>query len=430
MTEGELASALAIGADVVFDAGAADGVRTVKGEWIARALPGAAATCIVNAIVEGAVEVERAHVRGPVTFVDCRFERFTARACTFEAPVHIFGSHLREIDVSGSLFERALWLRGVECASLDVGATSFSERFAVDESSIGRLLNDARGPHGKRAVRCDLSPKSIAAAVRRRPRTAAVVASLVLHLIVSFFISLQRVRPASESVSTVQRLVFERKPAPTPRPIRQRPVAPRHVAVVTRAPVAPARRARRAMPLPHVASKPVLLPPAYHPPKELSKIVPRAAPERPRVLSDSRIAQIENGLRSAIASDRGRIDPLAGTTSAVAGPKHYTADAFNFGEGDRHHHGLCDPIKDWTEGDYDYYFVSCNVRFSDGTFQRQAVPWPVRFTKTSDPFNGTAAGEKPLAMPLPGWHLPPGETVTPELREYARANGVDLDAAE
>lgn len=429
MTERQFTTALAGGVDVVFDAAVADGVRTLKGEWISRALPGATATRIVNAVIEGAVELERASVPGALTFVDCRLERFTAQACRFSGPVYIFGSNVREIDVSGSFFERAFWLRDVECALLDVGATSFSERFAVDDSSIGRLLNDPHGPAAKRALPYALTPKSIAAAVRCRPRTAAVVASLVLHLVVSLFISLQRVRPAAESVSTVQRLVFERKPAPTPRPTTRPPLA-RHVAIVPRAPVVPARSAPRTTSLPHIASKSVLVPPAHSPPKELAKIVPRAAPERPRVLSDSRIAQIENGLRSAIASDRGRIDPLAGTTSAIAGPKHYTADAFSFGEGDRRHHGLCDPIKDWTQGDYDYYFVACNVRFSDGTFQRQAVPWPVRFPKRDDPFNGTAAGEKPLAMPLPGWRLPPGETVTPELREYARASGVDLDAAE
>ena len=218
MTERQFTTALAGGVDVVFDAAVADGVRTLKGEWISRALPRAAATRIVNAVIEGAVELERASVPGALTFVDCRLERFTARACRFSGPVYIFGSHVREIDVSGSFFERAFLLRDVECALLDVGATSFSERFAVDDSSIGRLLNDPHGPAAKRALPYALTPKSIAAAVRCRPRTAAVVASLVLHLVVSLFISLQRVRPAAESVSTVQRLVFERKPAPTPRP--------------------------------------------------------------------------------------------------------------------------------------------------------------------------------------------------------------------
>jgi hypothetical protein len=90
------------------------------------------------------------------------------------------------------------------------------------------------------------------------------------------------------------------------------------------------------------------------------------------------------------------------------------------------HHGLCDPIKSWQQDGYNYYFVACNVRFSDGTYQRQPVPWPVRFKPSRDPFAGTFGGSEPLALPLPGWTLPAGETISKELREYAQDQGVTL----
>lgn len=156
-------------------------------------------------------------------------------------------------------------------------------------------------------------------------------------------------------------------------------------------------------------------------PKELAK----PAPHAPATLDDARIAAITDRLRSEIASDAARrSSALAVPPEPIAAPRHDALDASNFLAGERSHHGLCDPIKNWTEDSYNYYFVSCNVRFSDGTYQRQAVPWPVRFPPADDPFIGTAKAEKPLAMPLPGWRLPPGESVTPELREYARDHGV------
>ena len=101
------------------------------------------------------------------------------------------------------------------------------------------------------------------------------------------------------------------------------------------------------------------------------------------------------------------------------------ASTFQVGDS-RHGGGLCDPVKSWTDRGFDYYFVSCNVHLTDGTFERQDVPWPVRFPPGDDPFNGTANSDRPLSMPLPGWTLAAGETISPQLREYAASHGVTL----
>ncbi len=144
--------------------------------------------------------------------------------------------------------------------------------------------------------------------------------------------------------------------------------------------------------------------------------------------SSSRIDQIEHDLAQSIAQQRTGINPLAtGTSEPTPEIKRYgpAIAAFDIGDA-RTHHGLCDPIKDWTADGYDYYYVSCNVRFSDGTFQREFVPWPVRFTPNNDPFTGTSGKDLPLAMPLPGWHLDAGAYISKELREYAHDHGVEI----
>ena len=273
-------------------------------------------------------------------------------------------------------------------------------------------------------------PRSFARLFRRRRRTVAIVLSVLVHLFAAFLFVYHRPVPPSETVATTQRLTFDRKTPPTPKPT-PRPTLP-PVPVTRPEPVAlplpvPAPLARVRLAPPHVpATKPVRLPHRHLSPRELSK----PAPHAPATLSDARIAQITSELRSQIASDAAlRPRAVAVVPEPLGTPRHYALDTSNFLQGNRRAHGLCDPIKNWTEGAFNYYFVACNVRFSDGTYERQAVPWPVRFPPGDDPYAGTSSGEKPLAMPLPGWRLPPGETVSPELRDYARGHGVVIEGA-
>ena len=147
--------------------------------------------------------------------------------------------------------------------------------------------------------------------------------------------------------------------------------------------------------------------------------------KRPQ-LSAQKIAAIEQDLQGEINADRGSHAALAVAPEPAPTMKHFAMDIGDLTTGELNHHGLCDPISDWKSDGFDYYYVACNVKFSDGTMQRQDVPWPVRFPPGDDPFAGTARHDKPLAMPLPGWHLTAGETLTVELREYARDHGVDI----
>jgi hypothetical protein len=185
---------------------------------------------------------------------------------------------------------------------------------------------------------------------------------------------------------------------------------------------------------------PPLPPPRVVPhPAELAKhgggAHARAVPKQPVAgvtnstrtkFSAAKIAAITQELQGEIDADRGAHGLLAVKPEPAPTMKRFAMDLGDLTAGSLSHHGLCDPIKDWQDGGWDYYYVACNVRFSDGTFQRQDVPWPVRFPPNDDPFTGTSRQDKPLAMPLPGWHLQPGESVSVELREYAHDHGVDI----
>ena len=280
----------------------------------------------------------------------------------------------------------------------------------------------------------------------RRTRVA-IVASLVLHvvlLVLVFRLHLFKApRPfASPEIVTVHQIL---RIAHKPRVV-ERPVVAAHPRPITRA-------APRPQTAPHVTRKPVipksivptLAPerPIAAPPHAPARIATRPAPHAVHVpvssgatavpapqaksrLSGAQIARIEGDLSNSIAQDRAGIDPLRAEPGAVATPKHFTPDFSGLTASIDHEHGLCDPIKDWTEDGWNYYYVACNVQTESGLSKRESVPWPIRFDPSDDPFNGTAHRNMPVAMPLPGWHLPPGETVSDGLREYAHEHGVEL----
>ena len=256
-----------------------------------------------------------------------------------------------------------------------------------------------------------------------RRRRVAIAASLLLHFLVALLVA--RTLPIfkwnkpepKEVVQIRQILQLEKRIARTaPAPSSSIPIR-RPVPVVASVPAEPPRKIELGKPhfKLHLPPAPAVVP---HP-------VRPAATGKP-VLSEERLAQIQGNLAAAIAQDRSGIDPLRVPPGAGPDVKHYGPNFADLGTSSMHGHGLCDPVQGWKDSGWNYYYVICNVRFSDGSSQRQGVPWPVRFTPSDDPFAGTAHDERPLAMPLPGWHLGPNETLSVELREYAHEHGVDI----
>ncbi len=282
---------------------------------------------------------------------------------------------------------------------------------------------------------------------RARRRRLGAGGSLAVHILVALlFVLLAPLFPKTETEtrSSSPEIVTITHRERHPKAAAQPPPAvavhqPTKTVVVNKAAPPPVPHPKAAVPKPAVAPR---VAQATAPPKTTHRskkpaavaAAPRAAPvAQPGAAahssySRSRIDQIEHDLAQSIAQQRSGINPIAvGTSEPTPAMKHYgpAIAAFDIGDA-RTHHGLCDPIKDWVEDGYDYYYVACNVRFSDGTMQRESVPWPVRFLASNDPFSGTAGKDLPLAMPLPGWKIAPGAYVSKELREYAHDHGVDI----
>jgi hypothetical protein len=273
---------------------------------------------------------------------------------------------------------------------------------------------------------------------RARRARVSLVASLVVHLLAAFLFVLLyplfsrlAIEPPKPAEVVTERIEFEKPkpPAPKARTVYKRSAAPRTVApqpVVTAHPIV------RALPHPHELAKtapraPQTLPQTHVATAQLPPpaSVVRGSPH----LTETQIAKIQNDLGDSIRQDRAGIDPLkVPPAAATPSMKHYGHDFSTFAMGTGSH-GLCDPVQNWKDGNWDYYYVACNVQADDGTFDREGVPWPIRFPANADPFNGSlhvhGAGP-PLAMPLPGWHLGAGQTISQHLRDYAHENGVDL----
>ncbi len=277
----------------------------------------------------------------------------------------------------------------------------------------------------------------------RRLRRAAVV-SLALNLIgfALFGYLLGSVNLQKEKVSATERVTIERL-IRRPVPVAVRPKAEHAAAAVTKVAAAPVQRPLQP-PVAFVPRRRVLVTPTFAPrvlpqPKPLPTVVvepkivasvpkPAAAERAAPHFSDQQIAAIEHNLGDSIARDRDRDNPLnvQATPQAGDGMKHYGADLSSLTEGGLGHSGLCSPVQSWQADGWNYYYLLCDVKATDGTFDREGIPWPVRFRPSSDPFEGTGPRDEPVAMPLPGWHLTPGTHVADGVREYAAEHGVNL----
>ena len=257
-------------------------------------------------------------------------------------------------------------------------------------------------------------------------------------------------RPQDEIVTVSSALRFERRARPVP--ATRRVVAGRpHAVPVRPAPAVRPQVAARPLPVaPPLArpAEPAIEPPTYAPPKitrELYRPSVRAtplppvraaeapaAPPRPtapavarrpqpaQAFSPERLAQIERDLAKTIAQTRPNIDPVRSLARQLpAAPKRYRVQMQGRSETLHHGEGTYTPIKAWHASGLDWYYVSYEFVYADGTYETGSVPWPIHFSPDADPFergDPTLAGKTPLPPPPPGY-LPPG-TLGKALRVY------------
>jgi hypothetical protein len=143
-------------------------------------------------------------------------------------------------------------------------------------------------------------------------------------------------------------------------------------------------------------------------------------------LTQARIARMSEEFSRTLSQLRRENDPLAVRPQQPAAPKQYKMQMLGV-DGDLHHgEGYYYPIKAWKADGYDYYYVTYEFTWADGTYETGGVPWPIRFRPREDPFRNPdtlALRHVPLPAPLPGWTLPAGEHVGKALLRFLPDQG-------
>jgi hypothetical protein len=281
----------------------------------------------------------------------------------------------------------------------------------------------------------------------------AIAASLLVHLVLGLLFVLTeheldrllhvdrphvRPTPPSDEIVTISSaLHIEKRAKPVPvqasaRSAARRPQTARHartapapqqVAAVPRAAVA-APSGRAASRLRHeLASETnaATAPPQTSPEKTVARVERPAAAARPapasrsNKLSDAQLAKIEHDLAKTIAQSRAQADPLRVKPEAPAAPKSYRLQMHGVFGNLHRGQGQYYPVRGWHADGVDWYYVSYEFTYADGTYETGNVPWPIHFTPGSDPFvNGLTNVQLP--GPPPGF-VPPG-TLGKALRAY------------
>jgi len=133
-------------------------------------------------------------------------------------------------------------------------------------------------------------------------------------------------------------------------------------------------------------------------------------------LSTAQLGQIERDLAKTIAQSRAQTDPLRNVKpDPPAAPKAYHMQMYGVFGALHRGQGQYRPIRGWRAGGLDWYYVSYEFTYADGTYETGNVPWPIHFTAGGDPFvNGYTNVQLP---PPPPGYVPPG-TLGKALRAY------------
>jgi hypothetical protein len=215
-----------------------------------------------------------------------------------------------------------------------------------------------------------------------------------------------RPRESEAFVTLSQALTFDKRPRPVPRPqSRPHPHPALHPASH---PLAVARLI--SAPLVH-ASIPR--------PQARAIPVPKGGHAAPAVMTREQIARLNQDFAQTIAASHGASDPLRVSTRVPTAVKHYRLQ-FDGRIGTlRVGQGILTPIKKWSSDGYSYYYVTYEIVWPDGTYESGAVPWPIRYLPSNDPFASGIPGQRiPLPAPLPGWTFPSDIRLGKALRDY------------
>jgi len=237
----------------------------------------------------------------------------------------------------------------------------------------------------------------------------------------------------TSSVKRAPQRVAQREPVPR-QPAPQSATRPNVVPKPIEKPITVPKKVP--MPQKHDLAKIVRGTPEPRPAAPVSKVV--ASLQKPstsqgqaksgaRHYSAAQLAQIESDFAQTAQSLHGKNNPLSNVTRQVAtaeAPKHYSLDfqALNGQTGQ----GICEPVKEFDNLGYDYYYMVCNLVEADGSAARLPLPWPIRYKPHADPYKAGYAEEGPIPLPPPEWKPDLSHPMDPVYLGYLREKGYPI----
>jgi hypothetical protein len=284
--------------------------------------------------------------------------------------------------------------------------------FVLTEHELARLLHVDR-PHVRATPPSDeIVTISSALHIEKRARPIPVQASARSAARRPHTAQHRRAAPVSQQVAVAPQAAAEPYAQRAPSQLRHELASETNA---TTSQPAITRKARTRTPTPTAP------PQAPSPEKAVARVERAAAAARParashsNKLSDAQLAQIEHDLAKTIAQSRAQTDPLRVKPEPPAAPKSYRLQMHGVFGNLHRGQGQYYPIRGWHAGGLDWYYVSYEFTYADGTYETGNVPWPIHFSPGGDPF---VNGYTNIQLPPPPPGFVPSGTLGKALRAY------------
>jgi hypothetical protein len=268
---------------------------------------------------------------------------------------------------------------------------------------------------------------------------------------------LPRPTPTPEIVALSDAITIEtrtvprvsRRSPPRPRRVQQRPRAvaraleAQTLSVPTLAPVP------TAPPTPRATVEPIVVPTSrahsgtIHHPRAEPTLDPRphveatSEPAQRNAFSPQQIAAMDAQFSKTIAqAQRSLTDVQPQRRPPARNPEQLRYEAIMAGTPEMFlsAQGDCDSIQEGARGTWNYYYLRCLIRYSDGYFEEVSFLWPHRFPRRNDPIDmyrhDLIRRPFPMQAPPAGFVLPPNFALSRAVCSFYHARCQDIITRE
>jgi hypothetical protein len=118
------------------------------------------------------------------------------------------------------------------------------------------------------------------------------------------------------------------------------------------------------------------------------------------------LAALQRQFANTIAQARQRSNPLDVPTNPPSGAKRYRLQMKGIYGALHDGQGVIDEVSGFARDGFNYYYMSYEIVYQDGTFEQGNVPWPSRWPSSVVPEIEQPGWHGPMPCPAPGYSLP------------------------